>query len=140
MQHSREHTDQVQVRAGAVDDTAAPAGLADLASARVGGRALFASDDFFAPRANLLKPAAALFIPGKFTTRGKWMDGWESRRKRTPGHDWAVVRLGARGTIARVEVDTRHFKGNAPAACSLDVRIRRSRSCPALTLAPSRLA
>jgi allantoicase len=48
-------------------------------------------------------------------------DGWETRRRRTPGHDWAVVRLGARGTITRAEVDTRHFKGNAPAACSLDV-------------------
>ena len=120
MQHSREHTDQDQVRAGAVDDTAAPAGLADLASARVGGRALFASDDFFAPRANLLKPAAALFIPGKFTTRGKWMDGWESRRKRTPGHDWCAIALGMRGRLRGIDVDTSFFVGNFPSHCSID--------------------
>ena len=65
--------------------------LADLASARVGGRAILANDDFFAPRSNLLKAEPAIFIPGKFTARGKWMDGWESRRRRTPGHDWCVV-------------------------------------------------
>jgi allantoicase len=94
--------------------------LADLASARVGGRALGASDDFFAPKSNLLKPEPAIFIPGKFTTRGKWMDGWESRRRRTPGHDWCVVALGIRGTIRGVDVDTRHFSGNHPSHCSID--------------------
>src|SRR5690349_9302097 len=77
--------------------------LAELASARVGGRALFANDDFFAPRANLLKVEAPIFIPGKFTTRGKWMDGWESRRRRTPGHDWCVVALGMRGAVRGVD-------------------------------------
>ncbi len=66
--------------------------LADLASARVGGRAIAANDDFFAPKSNLVKPEPAIFVPGKFTTRGKWMDGWESRRRRTPGHDWCVAR------------------------------------------------
>ena len=44
--------------------------LADLASARLGGRAAAANDDFFAPRANLLKPEPPVFIPGKFTSRG----------------------------------------------------------------------
>ena len=72
--------------------------LADLASARVGGRAVAANDDFFASKANLVKPEPAIFIPGKFTARGKWMDGWESRRRRTPGHDWCVVRLGIRAS------------------------------------------
>jgi allantoicase len=94
--------------------------LADLASARVGGRALGASDDFFAPKSNLLKPEPAIFIPGKFTSRGKWMDGWESRRRRTPGHDWCIVALGIRGTILGVDVDTRHFSGNHPSHCSID--------------------
>ena len=83
------------------DDTPAFTRLADLASARVGGRALASSDDFFAPRANLLKPEPAIFVPGKFTSRGKWMDGWESRRRRSPGHDWCVVALGMRGRIRR---------------------------------------
>lgn len=94
--------------------------LADLASARVGGRALAASDDFFASKHNLLKAAPAIFIPGKYTTRGKWMDGWESRRRRTPGHDWCVVKLGLRGVVRGVNVNTAFFTGNYPSHCSLD--------------------
>ena len=94
--------------------------LADLASARLGGRAAAANDDFFAPRANLLKPQPPVFIPGKFTARGKWMDGWESRRRRTPGHDWCVVRLGLPGIVRGVDVDTSFFTGNYPSHCSID--------------------
>ena len=94
--------------------------LADLASARVGGRAIAASDDFFAPKSNLVKPAAPVFIPGKYTTRGKWMDGWESRRKRTPGHDWCVVTLGMRGRIRGFNVNTAFFTGNFPTQCSIE--------------------
>ncbi len=94
--------------------------LADLAAARVGGRALRSSDDFFAPRSNLLKTEGAVFVPGKFTARGKWMDGWESRRRRTPGHDWCVVALGMRGIVRGVNVDTSHFTGNHPSHCSID--------------------
>ncbi len=94
--------------------------LPDLASARLGGRAVAASDEFFAPRANLLKPGRGLFIPGKFTARGKWMDGWETRRRRTPGHDWCVVKLGLRGRLRGVDVDTNHFIGNFPEGCSID--------------------
>lgn len=96
------------------------AGLADLASARVGGRAIAASDDFFASRANLVKPDPAIFVPGKYTARGKWMDGWESRRRRTPGHDWCVVRLGMRGRLRGVNVNTAFFTGNFPSHCSID--------------------
>jgi allantoicase len=94
--------------------------LADLASVRVGGRAIAASDDFFAPRSNLLKPWPAICVPEKFTSRGKWMDGWESRRRRTPGHDWCVVALGMRGIVRGINVDTSHFTGNFPSECSLD--------------------
>ena len=94
--------------------------LPDLASARVGGRAIAANDDFFASKANLINPAAATFIPDKFTTRGKWMDGWESRRRRTPGHDWCVVALGMRGRVAGVNIDTRFFTGNYPSHASID--------------------
>src|SRR6185436_2969998 len=96
------------------------ASLADLASSRVGGRALAANDDFFAPKSNLIKPEPAVFIPGKFTARGKWMDGWESRRRRTPGHDWCVIALGMRGLIRGVDVDTSFFTGNYPSHCSID--------------------
>ena len=96
------------------------ASLVDLASERIGGRAIAANDDFFAPKRNLVKAAAPVFVPDRFTSRGKWMDGWESRRRRTPGHDWCVVRLGVRGRIRGVNVDTRFFTGNFPPSCSID--------------------
>src|SRR5262245_6309083 len=104
------------------DDHSTPSftAFADLASARVGGRAVAANDDFFASKTNLVKPEPAVFIPGKFTTRGKWMDGWESRRRRTPGHDWCVVRLGIRGVVRGVNVDTSHFSGNHPSRCTIE--------------------
>jgi allantoicase len=94
--------------------------LADLGAARVGGRVVAANDEFFAPKENLLKPGRGEFIPGKYTPRGKWMDGWETRRRRTPGHDWCVIRLGMPGVVRGLDVDTNHFIGNFPEACSLD--------------------
>jgi allantoicase len=95
-------------------------GLVDLAAERLGGRAVAANDEFFAPKGNLLKPGRGVFIEGKYTTRGKWMDGWETRRRRTPGHDWCIIRLGVPGVIRALTVDTNHFRGNHPEACSLD--------------------
>lgn len=92
----------------------------DLASQRLGGRAVVANDEFFAPKENLLKPGRGVFIEGKYTDRGKWMDGWETRRRRDPGHDWCIIRLGAPGVLRRVTVDTNHFRGNHPQACSID--------------------
>jgi allantoicase len=115
---------------GADHSTASFIGLTDLASARVGARAIAANDEFFAPRSNLVKPQPAIFVPGKFTTRGKWMDGWESRRRRTPGHDWCIVVLGMRGVIRGANVDTSHFSGNHPAYCSIDA-IDSARPLPA---------
>jgi allantoicase len=94
--------------------------LIDLASERLGGAVVYANDDFFAPKENLLKPSAPIFIEGKYTDRGKWMDGWESRRRRTPGFDWCVVRLGVAGRIRGVLVDTSFFRGNYPEQCSLE--------------------
>ena len=94
--------------------------LADLASARVGGRAIATNDDFFASKSNLIKAEPAVFIPGKYTTRGKWMDGWESRRRRTPGHDWCVVKLGMRGRIRGFNINTAFFTGNFPTHCSIE--------------------
>src|SRR3954469_16668207 len=97
-----------------------PPGLVDLAAARVGGLAVVASDEFFAEKENLLKPGRGIFIPDKYTNRGKWMDGWESRRRRTPGNDWCVIQLGLRGVIKQVDIDTNHFMGNHPPFASLD--------------------
>ena len=95
-------------------------GLIDLASQLVGGVVLAASDEFFAPKENLNNPAAPVFLPGRYTERGKWMDGWETRRRRAPGHDWCVVRLGAPGIARMFNVDTSHFLGNFPSHCSID--------------------
>ncbi len=98
----------------------APTGLIDLGAARVGGRALLANDEFFASRDNLLKQGRGVYLEGKYTDRGKWMDGWETRRRREPGHDWCIIRLGIPGVLRAVTVDTNHFRGNYPEACSLD--------------------
>ncbi|MGH9900258.1 MAG: allantoicase [Pyrinomonadaceae bacterium] len=94
--------------------------LIDLAAERLGGAVLFANDDFFAPKENLLKPAVPVFVEGRYTDRGKWMDGWESRRRRTPGFDWCLIRLGLPGIIRGFVVDTAHFKGNYPEGCSVE--------------------
>ncbi|HEX4002496.1 MAG TPA: allantoicase [Candidatus Acidoferrales bacterium] len=94
--------------------------LVDLAAEALGGRAVGANDEFFAPKENLLKASKPVFVEGKFTARGKWMDGWETRRRRTPGHDWCIVRLGLPGTIRGVVVDTSFFKGNYPERCSIE--------------------
>ena len=94
--------------------------LIDLASERLGGAVLYANDEFFAPKENLLKPNAPIFIEGKYTDLGKWMDGWESRRRRTSGFDWCIIRLGLSGIIRGVVVDTSHFKGNYPEQCSIE--------------------
>ena len=94
--------------------------MTDLASEKLGGKAVSCSDDFFAEKENLLKPGRGIFIPDKYTDRGKWMDGWESRRKRSPGHDWCIVGLAATGKIYGVDIDTNHFLGNHPPHASID--------------------
>lgn len=96
------------------------AGLTDLASEKNGGKALYASDEFFAGKENLLKEGRGIFIPEKFTDNGKWMDGWESRRKRVPGNDWCIIKLGAKGIIKGLDIDTNHFLGNHPPYASVE--------------------
>ena len=71
----------------------------NLADPRLGAAAIFATDEFFAPKERLLDPAPAQFIPGKYDDHGKWMDGWESRRKRVEGHDHCIVRLALPGVV-----------------------------------------
>lgn len=100
--------------------TASFTGLVDLAAEALGGRALGASDEFFASMSNLIKPGRGEFIAGKYTERGKWMDGWESRRKRVPGHDFCILELGAPGWVLGFDIDTNHFLGNHPPFASVD--------------------
>ncbi len=94
--------------------------LVDLASERLGGAALLANDEFFAAKENLLKTEPPEFRAGVYTEQGKWMDGWETRRRREPGHDWCLIRMGAPGRIRKAVIDTTHFRGNHPEACSLE--------------------
>ena len=104
--------------------------LVDLASDRLGASAVAASDEFFAPKDRLLKLEAPAWREGEYTDRGKWMDGWETRRRRDvlpgdPGfdraHDWCIVHLGAYGVVRGVDVETTHFRGNFPESCAVDV-------------------
>ena len=99
--------------------------LIDLVSEKLGGAVLYANDEFFAPKENLLKPGAPIFIEGKYTDLGKWMDGWETRRRRSPRldekFDWCIIRLGLVGIIHGVVVDTSFFRGNFPSHCSIEV-------------------
>ena len=98
--------------------------LLDLASERLGGAAADCNDEFFAAKDNLVKAARPEWREGLYTDRGKWMDGWETRRRRdvTPdSYDWCVVRLGVVGTVKGVDVETTHFTGNYPEACAIDV-------------------
>src|SRR3989338_3126061 len=92
----------------------------DLAVETLGGRAIVSSDEFFAPKENLVRSAQPVFVADRYTDRGKWMDGWESRRRRSPGFDYCVVQLGLRGVVRGVVVDTSFFKGNYPEYCSIE--------------------
>jgi len=94
--------------------------MTDLISDAVGGRIVECNDEFFAEAANLLRTAAPVWREAEFTDRGKWMDGWETRRRRDSGHDWCVIALGIPGRITAVTVDTSHFTGNYPESFSLD--------------------
>ena len=101
-------------------DAAAFTGSIDLASEKLGGKALLASDEFFAEKENLLKVGRSIFIPDKYTEQGKWMDGWETRRKRVAGYDWCIIKLGVPGVIRGVDIDTNHFLGNHPPYASVE--------------------
>jgi allantoicase len=92
----------------------------NLGDPRLGAKALDTSDEFFAPKERMLNPEPAIFVVGKYDENGKWMDGWESRRRRIPGNDWCVIQLAVPGTIQGVHIDTSFFTGNFPPSASLD--------------------
>ena len=94
--------------------------LIDLAAEALGGTVIAANDEFFAPKEALLKPTPAEWREGAYTERGKWMDGWETRRRRSPGYDWAVIHLGAPGIVRGVVIDTSFFRGNYPDSASIE--------------------
>ena len=87
---------------------------------RLGTRVIYATDEFFAAKERVIDAAAPVFIDDKYDDHGKWMDGWESRRKRTEGHDFCVIRLGVPGAIHGFDIDTSHFTGNFPPQASIE--------------------
>ena len=88
--------------------------LPDVASRALGGAVLYANDEFYADAHNLIAPQPAAHDPVAFGVRGKLYDGWETRRRREPGEDFAIVRLAAPAVVRGVTIDTAHFKGNYP--------------------------
>ena len=86
--------------------------MTELLSEAVSGRVVSFNDEFFAEAANLIRQADPVWKEEEFTDRGKWMDGWETRRRRESGHDWCVLALGLPGLIQQVTVDTAFFTGN----------------------------
>jgi allantoicase len=94
--------------------------LPDLASRALAGSVVYANDELFAQRENLITPGRAVFSTEDFGHKGKVYDGWETRRRREPGHDWAIVRLGVPGVVQGVNIDTSWFKGNYPPYASVE--------------------
>ena len=94
--------------------------LPDLAVRSLGGSVVAANDELFAERENLVKPEAPSYQTYTFGHKGQVYDGWETRRRREPGHDWAIVRLGLPGVVRGVVVDTAFFKGNYPPEVSVE--------------------
>lgn len=94
--------------------------LTNLADSRIGAQIVECSDDFFAEAKRMLQFEAPIFVEDKFDDHGKWMDGWETRRKRHAGYDWCIVKLGVAGKIKALDIDTTFFTGNYPASASLE--------------------
>ncbi|MFI6812686.1 allantoicase [Nonomuraea sp. NPDC050328] len=94
--------------------------LPDLALRSLGGAVIAANDESFAEKESLIRPGRPGFRAETFGNKGQVYDGWETRRRREPGHDWAVVRLGLPGVIRGVVIDTAWFKGNYPPHASVE--------------------
>jgi allantoicase len=95
-------------------------GLVNLASPKMGTKILAFSDDFFGEVTRMLNDKDPIFIEDKYDNHGKWMDGWESKRRRDGGNDWAILKLGSAGIISKIEIDTSYFTGNFPPFFSLE--------------------
>ncbi|MDH3451274.1 MAG: allantoicase [Gammaproteobacteria bacterium] len=92
----------------------------NLAQPRLGAEVVYATDEFFASRERLISPLEPIFIADKYDEHGKWMDGWESRRRRDAGYDYCIVRLAVPGVVYGFDIDTAHFTGNYPPSASID--------------------
>ena len=94
--------------------------LINLASPKLGSLGVKANDEFFAPLKRMLSDNEPIFIPDKYDDHGKWMDGWETKRRRVPGNDWCLIKLGSPGIIKEIDVNTKFFTGNYPPKASIE--------------------
>ena len=94
--------------------------MINLADPRLGSKVIFKTDDFFASANRIINPNPPIFKDGVFDRHGKWMDGWETRRRRKKGFDYLIIKLGKPGRIFSVDIDTTHFSGNQPQYASLE--------------------
>ena len=93
--------------------------LIDLAQPNLGSKVIFKTDEFFASANRIINPLPPVFKSGIFDKNGKWMDGWETRRRRTSGHDYLIIKLGKPGSVKKIDIDTSHFNGNQPNMISI---------------------
>ena len=94
--------------------------MIDLAQKRLGTKVVYQTDEFFAKANRIIDSSEPIFIPNKFDNHGKWMDGWETRRKRNKGHDYLIIRLGKEGIISKLNISTLYFNGNQPEFASVE--------------------
>ena len=94
--------------------------LTNLASPKIGTKIIEVSDDFFGEASRMLDDKEPVFIEDKYDEHGKWMDGWESKRRRDGGNDWAIIELGSPGIITKIDIDTSFFTGNFPPFASIE--------------------
>ena len=92
----------------------------NLASPNLGTKIHSFSDQFFAAASRILRDNDPVFKEGVFDANGKWMDGWETRRKRIPGNDFVIIKLGKPGKIDNILIDTCFFNGNQPEYASIE--------------------
>ena len=92
----------------------------DLANPMLGTKIISCSDEFFAPAIRIINPSPPIFKENAYDNNGKWMDGWETRRRRSKGNDYLIIKLGKPGKIQLVDVDTTYFNGNQPEYAQLE--------------------
>ncbi len=94
--------------------------LPNMASQRLGAKVLFCTNDFFASADRALQDNEPTFDPDLYDDHGKYMDGWESQRRRQGGHDYTIFKLAFSGRINGVNICTKWFTGNYPKGASIE--------------------
>jgi allantoicase len=83
----------------------------DLAALENGADIVGCSDEFYSTPRNVISPGLSRVMG----------EGWETRRRRIPGHEWLVIQLTGHAVIKMAEIDTSGYRGNAPGEARLEV-------------------